>query len=78
MQSAPGLKDLGRKPFKTVFEAMSRFFSKQLSGSSGFYVFLPRWEFSPASSTGTLEFSEAFESREVAQPIFRLIEFVVG
>lgn len=51
------------------------FFSEQLSGSSGFYVFLSRWEFSPASSTGTLGFREAFESREVAQPVFRLIDF---
>lgn len=75
MQGAQSLKDLGRKPFKTVFEAMSQFFSEQLSGSSGFYIFLSRWEFSPASSTGTLGFWEAFEPREVAQPIFRLIDF---
>lgn len=62
-------------PSKQCLKPCLDFFSKQLSGSSGFYIFLSRWEFSPASSTGTLGFSEAFESREIAQPIFRLIDF---
>lgn len=66
----------GKKtPSKQCLKPCLDFFSDQQSGSSGFYIFLSRWEFSPASSTGTFGFREAFESREIAQPIFKLIDF---